>query len=163
MPNRHRLARLPQIALHQLAGPIDGPLERAPDPEPRADLAHEVIEDRLAARITELGGHLPKPQRRDRRLDPQLSQIQSLNGSSFDPAGAREYRGGVSLATALATVSRARPVSLETSRCERPSTSTNRRISAHCCTPTTHSSSRDHNDHARLNGQPDNAGHHALA
>src|SRR3954468_24892322 len=85
------------------------------------------------------------------------SQIQSRNGSSFDPAGARAYRGGTSLATALATVSRARPVSLATSRCERPSTSTNRRTSAHCCTPTTRSSSRDHHDHARLNGQPDNA------
>jgi hypothetical protein len=43
-----------------------------------------------------------------------------LNGSSFDTAGARVYFGGISLRTALATVSRASPNLSATSRCERP-------------------------------------------
>jgi hypothetical protein len=81
-----------------------------------------------------------------------------LNRSSFDPAGIREYLGGVSLATALATVSRASPINRATSRCERPSTNTNRLTSAHCCTPSTPSSSRDPTpDRTRLKAQPDNS------
>ena len=38
-------------------------------------------------------------------LSRSCSQVHSLNGSSFDPAGTREYDGGVPPATALATVS----------------------------------------------------------
>ncbi len=40
------------------------------------------------------------------------SQIHSLNGSSFDPVGARSYLGGVSLSIALVIVSRCAPVNL---------------------------------------------------
>lgn len=38
----------------------------------------------------------------------------------MEPTGTREYRGGASLATDLATGSRASPVNRATSRCERP-------------------------------------------
>src|SRR6187200_305556 len=40
-------ARLPQIELQQLAGAIDGALERPPALEQRPDLAQVVVEDRL--------------------------------------------------------------------------------------------------------------------
>ena len=81
------------------------------------------------------------------------SQIHSLNESSFDPAGAGTYLGGTSARIAFATVSRASPVSRATSRCERPSTSTIRLISAHRSTPTTHSSRSP--EQARLTAHPD--------
>ena len=51
VPDRDQLARLPQIALHQLTRPIDRPLKRPPHQEPRPNLTHIVIEDRLAALI----------------------------------------------------------------------------------------------------------------
>jgi hypothetical protein len=72
MTDRHRIARLPQIALHQLPGPIDRALERPLDQEPRADLTHEIIKDRLAAPIAEIGGHLAQPQRLNRWVSSQL-------------------------------------------------------------------------------------------
>src|ERR1700694_5221195 len=83
------------------------------------------------------------------------SQIHSLNGSSFDPTGARSYLGGASDASARATVSRANPNDFATCRCERCSTSTNRLISAHCSTPTTHSSSPDPQDQTSVKAEPD--------
>ena len=70
--DRDRLARLPQIALHQLPGPIDRALERAPHQEPRPHLAHVIVEDRLAARVAQLARELPQPLRLHRRLRPQL-------------------------------------------------------------------------------------------
>ena len=70
MTDRDLLARLPQIALHQLARPIDRPLKRPRPQEPRPDLADIVIEDRLPALIAELARHLPQPL----RLDPRIRQ-----------------------------------------------------------------------------------------
>ena len=70
--DRDPLARLPQIALHQLPRPIDRPLKRAPHLEPRTDLADVVIEDRLPALIAQLARHLPQPQRLNARVSPQL-------------------------------------------------------------------------------------------
>ena len=70
--DRDQLARLPQIALHQLPRPIDGPLKRAPGHKPRPDLAHVVIEDRLAALIAHLGGHLTQPLRLNPRITLKL-------------------------------------------------------------------------------------------
>src|SRR4051812_40008917 len=64
-------------------------------------------------------------------------RISSLNGSSFDPAGARSYFGGLSLLIALRIVSRCTPVRRWISRCVSPRTKNNRRTSAHCSTPTT--------------------------
>jgi hypothetical protein len=82
MTDRDRLARLPQIALRKLARSIDRALEGALDHEPRADLAHEVVKDRPAALIAQLGGHLAQPQRLNRRValqllaDPVLKRIE---------------------------------------------------------------------------------------
>jgi Sigma-70, region 4 len=53
---RSRCEAPPRAAMHQFAGSIDRAVERAPDQEPGADLAHVVIADRLAARIAKLGG-----------------------------------------------------------------------------------------------------------
>jgi hypothetical protein len=78
-----------------------------------------------------------------------------LNGSSFDTTTARSYLGGASDANARATVSRANPNDFATCRCDRRSTSTNRRISAHCSTPTTHSSSPDPQDQTSVKAEPD--------
>src|SRR4051794_13609679 len=64
-------------------------------------------------------------------------RISSLNGSSFEPAGARSYFGGLSLLIALRIVSRCSPVRRWISRCVRPRTKCSRRTSAHCSTPTT--------------------------
>ena len=75
-PTGIRLARLPQIALHQLARPIDRPLERPRHHEPRADLAHVVVKDRLAALIAQLARHLPQPLRLD-RADPRAAARRS--------------------------------------------------------------------------------------
>jgi hypothetical protein len=85
------------------------------------------------------------------------SQTHSLNGSSFDPTGGRSYLGGASDATARTTVSCANPNDLATCRCECRSTNTNRLISAHCSTPTTHSSSPDP---PGSDERPRPAGHH---
>ena len=74
VPDRDQLPRLPQIALHQLARPIDRPLERPLDQEPRPDLPHVVVEDRLAALIADLARHLPQPLRLDPRIRPQAAR-----------------------------------------------------------------------------------------
>jgi glyoxylase-like metal-dependent hydrolase (beta-lactamase superfamily II) len=82
MTDRDQLARLPQIALRQLARTVERALERPLDHEPRPDLAHVVVEDRLAALIAQVGRHLAQPQRRNRRVgaqlfaDPVLEQIE---------------------------------------------------------------------------------------
>jgi hypothetical protein len=102
-------AWLPQVALHQLRWPIDRPLERALDQEPRPDLPHICVKDALPARIADLRSEIRN------RCDGTFgsacncSQIQSLNGSTMDPAHAREYRGGASATSNLPTVSRAQP------------------------------------------------------
>ena len=70
--DRHLLARLPQIALDQLPGPIHSPLKRPRHQEPRADLAHEVVEDRLPTLIADLRRQLPQPLRLDPRLRLKL-------------------------------------------------------------------------------------------
>ena len=103
-------ARLPQVALDQLPRPIDRPLERPRGQEPWPDLPHEVIEDRPPARIAQLRRELPQPLRRDPRIRRSCSQIHSLNGSTFDPPAAREYRGGSAAASARRTVLRCNPV-----------------------------------------------------
>ena len=84
------------------------------------------------------------------------SQIQSLNGSSFDPAGLRSYLGGTGAANNLATVLRCNPVRRLISRADNPSTRRIRRTSAHCSTPTNPSSSPIATDQTRVKGQPDN-------
>src|SRR4051812_43567934 len=72
MADRNQRPGLPQITLNQLAGPVDGALKGPPDHKPRANLAHVVVEDRLATVIAQLGGHLAQPQRLDARIGPQL-------------------------------------------------------------------------------------------
>ena len=142
--DRDQLPGLPQIALHQLARPIDRPLKRAPHHKPRPDLPDIVIEDRLAAHIPQLGRHLPQPQRLDRTGQPAAARRSTpeTDRASTPPAAAHTSAATLDT-TARATVSRAIPSDFATCRCERRSTSTNRRISAHCSTPTTHSSSPD--------------------
>ncbi len=83
MTDRDEPPRLPQVALDQLARPIHRPLKRPRSAqEPRPDLAHVVIEDRLAAHIAQLDRHLPQPLRRDPRIstpalaDPVPERIQ---------------------------------------------------------------------------------------
>ncbi len=70
--DRDQLPRLPQIALHQLARPINRSLERPGSQIPRPDLANEVIKDRLATVIAELASHLPQPLRLNPRISRQL-------------------------------------------------------------------------------------------
>src|SRR5207248_7990898 len=72
VPDRDRRPRLPQITLRQLPRPIQRALERPPYQKPRPHLAHVLVEDRLAARVAELGRKLAQPLRLDRRLGPQL-------------------------------------------------------------------------------------------
>ena len=96
MTDRNVLARLPQIALHQLPRPIDRPLETS-----SASRTAGGLRGRSRRRST----CRPDSQARSRApaaaatgfvgLGLSCSQIQSLNGSSFDPAGARSYLGGV--------------------------------------------------------------------
>jgi hypothetical protein len=63
------LARgLPQIELADLPGPIHGPLVGARRQVERADLAHIVIDDRLAAAKPKRLKLLPNPDARQRRL-----------------------------------------------------------------------------------------------
>jgi hypothetical protein len=101
--------------------------------------------DRAGAAIRQsaLGGNLagrarlPGRRRRDRRILPQLLTDPALERTQLRPCRVLEYLGGVSLQTALATASRASHIRRATSPCERPSTNTNRRISAHCCTSRT--------------------------
>ena len=63
---------------------------------------------------------LAQPLRLDRGSARSCSQIQSLNGSSFDPAAGREYFGGASAANALRIVLRCNPVRLLISRIDSP-------------------------------------------
>jgi hypothetical protein len=72
------------------------------------------------------------------------SQIQPLNGSSFDAAGGLEYFGGACAANARRTVLRCRPVRRLISRIDSRSTRCMHLISAHCSTPSNASSSLDH-------------------
>jgi hypothetical protein len=80
--DRDRLTRLPQVALHELARPVDRALEGPWAQVPRADLADEVVKDRLAAGIAELLRQLPEPLRLDPRIslkplaDPVLERIE---------------------------------------------------------------------------------------
>src|SRR3954470_3284324 len=83
------------------------------------------------------------------------SQIQSLNGSSFDTVGAREYLGGVSNANARRTVLRCSPVRRLISRIDNRSTRCMRLISAHCSTPTTRLLLARADAQARGRTQPD--------
>jgi hypothetical protein len=66
VPDRDLYPRLPQIELQQLAGAIDGALERPPPLEQRPDLAQVVVEDRLCARIA---------QRLDQLADPLAGKL----------------------------------------------------------------------------------------
>jgi hypothetical protein len=67
------------------------------------------------------------------------SQVESRDGSSFDPTGACSYLA-VHPKRPYHTPN---PSDRATSGCERRATNTNHLISAHCPTPTTHSSSPD--------------------
>jgi hypothetical protein len=127
--DRDQLARLPQIALRQLGWSIDRPLERPPDQEPWSHLAHELIEDRLATLIAQLAGQLPKPPRLNRRGSPHLLADPVLDRVQLRPRRRALVPRRRPLYTAFATVSRANPNRVATSRCERPSTSTRRLIS----------------------------------
>jgi hypothetical protein len=77
--------------------------------EPRAGLPHEIVEHRLATRIAKLAGHLPKPRDGIDGSSTNRPQIQSLNGSTFDPDTARSYVGGASYSIALEIMSRCAP------------------------------------------------------
>jgi hypothetical protein len=112
----------------------------------------------LAPDIAKLGGHLPQPQRLDRRVSPQLlAEPLPKRIELRDDLRPRVPRGEPN-AAARATVSRAIPSDFATCRCERRSTHTNRRISAHCSTPATHSSSspnpHESDERQRPAGQP---------
>ena len=58
MADRDLLARLPEVELADLPGPVDGALVGAPGSEARAHLAQVVVEDRLAAFEAELRDQL---------------------------------------------------------------------------------------------------------
>ena len=88
-------------------------------------------------------------------LARSCSQIQSRNGSSFDTAAGREYAGGVSAVNARRIVLRCSPVRSLISRIDSRSTRCMRLISAHCSTPTTHTSSPDRSDQASVRTRPD--------
>jgi hypothetical protein len=49
---------LPEVELAELAGPVDGALVGAPGGQQRPQLAQVLVEDRLAARVAELGDQL---------------------------------------------------------------------------------------------------------
>jgi hypothetical protein len=72
MPERDQPPRLPQIALHQLAPPIDRPPERPRPQIPGTDIADKVVKDRLATPIAPLASHLAPPKRLDPRINSQL-------------------------------------------------------------------------------------------
>jgi hypothetical protein len=52
--DRDLLARLPEVELADLPGPVDGALVGAPGGEVRPDLAQVVVEDRLASFVAQL-------------------------------------------------------------------------------------------------------------
>src|ERR687888_827970 len=83
------------------------------------------------------------------------SQIQSVNGSSLEAAGALAYFGGVSAANARRTVLRCSPVRRLISRIDSRSTRCMRLISAHCSTPTTRLLLARADAQARVRTQPD--------
>jgi hypothetical protein len=157
MPDRDVVARLPQIALHQLAGSIDRPLKRPRRHEPGADLADIVIKDRPPARIPQLGRELPQPLRLDRRISCQLLTDPAPKRIQLRPIRDREYSGGCAAGNARRMVFRCNPVRRLISRIESCSTRASRLISADCSTPTTPASSSPiATDHTRLRTQPDN-------
>ena len=86
------------------------------------------------------------------------SQIQSLNGSSFDLADARTYLGGSAAANARRIVLRCSPVRLLISRIDNRSTRCMRRISAHCSTPTNRLLLARSPDQTRVRTRPDEPG-----
>ena len=86
VPDRNALGGLPQIALDQLPRPIDRPLERPRPQEPRADLPHKIIKDRLPTLIADLDGHLPQPLRLQPRLDRELLTDPVLERIELRPA-----------------------------------------------------------------------------
>jgi hypothetical protein len=70
--DRDLVARLEQIELHQLPRAIQRPLIGPPPQKARPDLAHVIVEDRLAAHIAQLPSQLSQPLRRNARIGPQL-------------------------------------------------------------------------------------------
>jgi hypothetical protein len=98
------------------------------------------------------------PLRLDRRILPQPLADPILERIQLRPPPALASASAASRSrTALATVSRAGPINRATSRCERPSTSTNRLTSAHRCDAQHTPSSRDPTDRARVKAQPDDS------
>jgi hypothetical protein len=69
--DRDLVARLEEVELQQLAGPIDRPLIGAPGQVARAELAQVVVEDRLRALVAELLDQLPDPLARQARIAAQ--------------------------------------------------------------------------------------------
>jgi hypothetical protein len=89
LADRDRLARLEQVELQQLAGPIDRPLIRAPRQIARAQLAQVVVEDRLRALVAELLDQLPDPLAGQARIAAQQPIDLVAERSSFDGRGGR--------------------------------------------------------------------------
>ena len=106
----------------RLSGPIDRALEGAPDHKPRADLAHVVVEDRLAALIAQFGRHFAQTQRLDARVGPKLLADPLLKRIELRHPGGRLYLGGASAANARRIVLRCSPVRLLISRIDSRST-----------------------------------------
>jgi hypothetical protein len=139
--DRDLRARLPEVELADLTRSIHGPLKRPRRRrEQRPHLTQVIIDDRLAA--IKPSGEISSRIRWPGSFESAFSSrwISSLNGSSFDPTGARRYAGGSSLRTARSTVSLASPVRRLISPFDKPRTKCSRRITAHCSTSTTRSS-----------------------
>ena len=156
--DRDVLARLPQIALDQLRRPIDRPLERALDQEPRPHLADIVIKDRLAAPIADLFGELTQPLRRDLRIGLQLLTDPLLERVQDRPGRRPRIRSAAPPPPTASTPCPAPTQSGELiSRAESPSTRFIRLTSAHCSTPTNRLPPvRSQSDRASVTTQPDN-------
>jgi hypothetical protein len=140
MADRDLGARLPQIELADLRRPIDSALKRPGRREQRADLAQIVIDDRLAP--LEPNGAISSRIRCPgiAASSPSSRWISALNGSSFEPAGARRYTGGFSERNARRTVLRSTPNRRASSLIDTPRTKCSRRNSAHRSTSSTPSS-----------------------
>ena len=131
--------------------------ETSAAPEPRTDLTNIVIKDRLAALIANLDGHLPQPQRLDRRVgqqllaDPLLERIELRpRRRPLIPRRRRRRHARRPCHDAPPAAALISPLRDAARR------STSRLISAHCSTPTTPSSSPIHTDQTRVTGRPDN-------